>query len=115
MLLKAAYFRAMGFGANTIILSSDRDQARGEWQLYGLAQKPRQHELSGWAHLLVGKRVALGVPHPAGVGRQIVNQAQTIQDHWLETARYYSTPVYRHELASVRSAVRWFHQNNLIL
>ncbi len=115
MLLKAAYFRSLGFASGRAIFPSDRDQARGEYARLGLVQKPGQHDLTGWAQLLVAKRYDLGTPHAAGVDRQIVNQAQTIYDHWLETIRYHSTRVYRQEIESVRDAVLWFHKNERIL
>jgi len=115
MLLKAAYFRSLGFASDRVISPSDREQARGEYGKLGLVQKPGQHDLTGWAQLLVAKRYDLGTPHAPGVDRQIVNQAQTIYDHWLETIRYHSTRVYRQEFESVRDAVLWFHQNDRIL
>jgi len=115
MLLKAAYFRLLGFAVDRAISPSDREQARGEYGKLGLVQKLGQHDLTGWAQLLVAKRYDLRTPHTPGVDRQIVNQAQTIYDHWLETMRYHSTRVYRQEFESVRDAVLWFHKNERIL
>jgi hypothetical protein len=111
MILKAAYFKAIGFQLSQPITQQDRAQATAGYMALGLQQRPGVHDLTGWSQLLVAKRRTLGIAYEVGFGQHVVNQAQQAQSHWKETIRYQSLSVYRVELEAVRTAARWFRRN----
>ena len=108
MRIKAACFRARGFGDDTPITTTDRDRAVSEWQVLGLLRKPGQHDLPGWAELLVAKRIAMGSPYPITLGNDIVDQASLLYSRWREVLRYKANQPYRHELRLGVRVALWF-------
>jgi hypothetical protein len=111
MILKAAYFKSIGFASTRPIEEEKRKKAMAEYKDLGMANKVGGHDLTGWAQLLVAKRYALSIPYELDFGRQLVNQAQQVHSHWRETLRYHSVSIYTSELLAVRGAASWFHEN----
>ena len=79
MRIKAAYFRfdfrTQGLDPRTIIDPARRNLALNQFATLGLVRKPGPHDVSGWAQLLVAKRVSLAKRYPPMLEREVVNQA----------------------------------------
>ena len=109
--VKAAYFRAAGFATDQIIRGKDREDAVREHVVLGLPRKPSQHDIHGWAQLLVAKRQSLHRPYEYDLGNEIVLHAEVIERRWKEILRYRVNVPYPHELRKVGDAALWFEQN----
>jgi hypothetical protein len=115
MRIKAAYFRfdfqTQGLDPRTIIDAARRNLAAGQFAALGLRKKPGQHDVLGWAQLLVARRVILAMRYAPILERELVNQSRTLSDRWIETLRYRSNTPYRHEVRNVREVAAWFACN----
>jgi hypothetical protein len=118
MILTAAYFRSVGFGARSSI---DRDtrhrhmiQARrtqGDDRRFLMSSDP--HPLDGWARLLEWRR--LQVKDVSNAVRErlkdATRRASIVYRHWRPELRYKVTDVNAAQLAEVRLATEWFIQH----
>lgn len=77
MWLKAAYFRVTfahdGLDSKTQIDALRRRAAENEWIVLGLPKKLGPHDIAGWAHLLVKKRLDIGAPHTQQLANEIIS------------------------------------------
>jgi hypothetical protein len=115
MRIKAAYFRfdfrTQGLDPRTVIDPARRNLAAGQFAALGLRNRPGQHDVLGWAQLLVAKRVVLTMRYAQILERELVNQSRALSDRWIETLRYRSNTPYRHEVRNVSEVAAWFACN----
>ena len=113
MLLKAAYFRLIGYGdADPIDFVAMRN-AVGESPAsmassLGLTGTRNLHDISAWSALIVAFRASrlLLYPDPEFEATLTAHVA-VVHDRWSETIRYHKNVAYRHELDRVGAACEW--------
>ena len=121
MLIKAAYFTAIGFGRTRIIQFGDLNDARNRaiiapynilWPSAG-----KFHNVRAWCDYLVAYRSASpGIPYfDPGFGGKIKRRGMQIEPIWRETLRYHENLAYPHEVERMRSAVAWLVRHSLDL
>ena len=110
--IKAAYFRFVFATSNldpkTVIDRDRRRVAVGEFKNLGMSKQPGQHDISGWAQLLISKRASLSARYSIDRERAIINQARLLSQRWVETLRYRSNKPYSYEVRIVREVSAWF-------
>jgi hypothetical protein len=111
MVLKAAYFSAVGFtGAQPITRQDLRSAAQTATTLGVAWPGPNLfHDIRAWADLLIAYRTAsprLAYPLP-GFGSDIRARAQALQRIWTEVLRYHNNVAYRFEMNQARAAADW--------
>ncbi len=117
MLLKAAYFRLIGYGDGDPVGIVQLRQAVGDSpastaRSLGLAGTRNLHDLGAWAALIVTYRTARLLPYPtADFGRILTAQVATVRDRWTETVRYHKNVAYHHELEAVTRSCAWVSAN----
>lgn len=113
MLLKAAYFRLVGFGEADRIDFVALRAAVGEApastaRSLGLPGTRNLHDLAAWANLIVTYRATRGpVYAEGGFGLTLTAQVTAIRQRWSETVRYHKNVAYQHELDRVTAACGW--------
>lgn len=110
MLLKAAYFRAVGFPSPQPITFADLRSAAARAPTLGVVWSGNFHDLRAWADLLIAHRAAtsgLGYGSVA-FATQLAAQARGIQTVWRETLRYHKNIAYLFEMRDARAIVEWF-------
>src|SRR4051812_3823455 len=82
MILKAAYFKNIGFHSIDEIDRATRNRAMALAQSHNfMSWDP--HDILGWARLLVWDKETLHTPaYDVNFGRQIVAKAQTVYENW---------------------------------
>jgi hypothetical protein len=119
MLLKAAYFSALGHGELTTLgwkteifpaIERGRKIFLIAWPWAG-----QGHNVRAWAELLVAERAALGNPYPSPFDTDVQTRGQRVGDLWSETLRYHKNVAYFHELRKVRESVEWLLTNEAAL
>ena len=108
--VKAAYFRTVGFSEDGRIEDGNRRTAVDEYRALGLLVRPGQHDIQGWAELLVAKRASLSRPYGLSLATQIVIEAGVVRPRWSEIIRYRTNIPYHHELQKIAEAALWFEQ-----
>ena len=116
MVLKAAYFRHLGFGDDQPILFSDLAAAVGK---KGISQATTlgspvtndYHDIGCWAALLIAYRASKLRPHPLPVRVALSANVVAIQSLWRVTLRYHRNRASRAEADRVRQACAWLVRN----
>jgi hypothetical protein len=116
MWISAAYFRLRGYSPARVIDLDARYQAEARAVRYGFEIK-WQHDLTGWARLLVEERSRIAAPAtiPSGVAPFDVSFAQAIVSHshqayqvWRPALRYSPFDPDQSDTDEVRNAAQWF-------
>ena len=119
MVMKAAYFRAIGVSARTKL-----EMGSHLWPAVTQAKQlgvnwPKHHNLhyvQGWAELLVvTQKNLLTTSQPPLVsayadpsfGQRVTFHATTVQTLWTESLRYHKNRAYEFELRRMQSSVSW--------
>ena len=108
MLLKAAYFRLVGYGLNQTITVQHMQTAKAyavknlhcPW--YG-----NLHDLRGWQSLLTEERRVRAVPYDGLFSRSLNAYVTRLALNWSEGLRYHAMQPYRGELRTCVRAVIW--------
>jgi hypothetical protein len=115
MLLKGAYFSALGHGETATLgwrteilpaIHRGRNTFVIPWPPQG-----QGHNVRAWAELLIVERAHLGTPYSSPFDTDLQARGQRIGDLWSETLRYHKNVAYLHELRKVREAVEWLLAN----
>lgn len=115
MILKAAYFSAIGFSQTASIdygqhvlpgIQKGRAQYLIPWPVKG-----QGHNVDAWAQLLVAERSNSGQPYEQAFGLEIRRQGRRIGELWNEGLRYHKNRAYPYEVAQVRDASGWLLAN----
>ncbi|MCI0701842.1 MAG: hypothetical protein L0241_12230 [Planctomycetia bacterium] len=113
MLLKAAYFRLVGYGdADPIDVVALRaavgESSASMSRTLGLPGTRNFHDLSAWVNLIVAYRASRSLVYAeAGFGMTLTAQVTVIDDRWTETIRYHKNTAYQHELDRVAGSCEW--------
>lgn len=117
MVLKAGYFRAVGFARGRPISAYDLRAARAGATLRSVSWAGNWHDLRGWAELLVRTRTVRpkGAYRNTAFGLRVETAGVRLGRVWRETLRYHANTPYPHEVAEVRDTVGWLVRNALSL
>ncbi len=121
MLIKAAYFTAIGFSRTQVIQFGDLNDARNRAILppYNITwpNVGKFHNVRAWCDYLVAYRShSPGIPYAdPGFGGEIKRRGLQIEPIWRETLRYHNNLAYPHEVERMRSAVAWLVRHSLDL
>ncbi len=108
MLLKAAYFRLMGWAPNAVITHTHLNAARtAATGTYGLVWAGNLHDLTGWSRLLIHSHGVRGQAFGTLFRNQLQSRVNQVYQHWREWLRYHDMRPYRGEVVSVRLAANW--------
>jgi hypothetical protein len=108
MLLKAAYFRLVGWlPAQAITLHDLHDAKNYAVHHLGLHWPTILHDLSRWHELLVEERRLRLLPYAAAFARSLQARVRHIYLNWREHLRYRTNHPYRGEVGRVFQAVQW--------
>ncbi len=110
MVLKAAYFRLIGYAEDQPITRPDLTGAARSASAVGVVwPNPNQlHDLSLWGQLLVFRRTHTATAYPIRFGSRVLSQSLLVQRVWRETLRYHKNVAYEYEVQKVREAAEWF-------
>ncbi len=115
MIIKAAYFRALGHGPTQEIKPSDRGLAKGHATDLGI-RISGPHDFVGWALLLVEFNGSLPRPtYDEPFGSELVNRAIMAYRNWRPEMRYRVAITSPQEVEAVRSSACWFLRNDTYL
>jgi hypothetical protein len=109
MLLKAAYFHALGFPPTRTITPADLRGAIANAARLGFPWVGNLHNLESWAQLLTSTRAAtpgLAYASPP-FANEVLAGARRVQRLWSETLRYHNNVAYLYEVSQVRVATEW--------
>ncbi len=121
MWITAAYFRLRGFIPTRVINAEDRNLARASALNHNVVID-REHDLLGWARLLVFERRALSaggrIPtpvsdYPPGFGQKIIDEASDAYAVWKPGLRYSPHDPEGSDSIEVNQAADWFKENYL--
>jgi len=118
MILKAAYFAAIGYASSTPITINDLKAARfAGIQTYGVLWPGNLHDVRAWADLLVEhqSRPPIGAYVLPGFGDDVKRRGRRIEPLWSETLRYHKNIAYTHEVERVREAAGWLLERSSVL
>lgn len=121
MLLKAAYFSAIGVGAETqLAMAIHINPAIQLGRSLGIAwpQAGQGHNVLAWAELLILERATNPSPamaYTAEFDLQIQKNGQRIGQLWNETLRYHKNTPYAYEIRQIREAAEWLLVNSELL
>jgi hypothetical protein len=108
MLLKAAYFRLVGWTPTQPISLADLNRARAYANSHhGLHWPTNLHDLPRWRDLLVEERKFRVVPYPTPFLRSFNAHVRQVYLNWREHLRYRTNYPYHGEVTRVFQAVRW--------
>lgn len=113
MLLKAAYFRLIGYGDAdpidlVVLRAAVGDNPASTARSLGLPGTRNLHNLAAWVNLIVAYRAAHGpVYAEVSFGPALTAQVTAIPDRWSETIRYHKNTAYLHERDRVTGACDW--------
>lgn len=119
MLLKAAYFSAIGMAETAPIswpteiqpaINRGRNVFLIAWPVSG-----QGHNVRAWSELLVAERVSLGISYSPDFAVHVQREGQRIGSLWSETLRYHKNVAYLYEMTQVREATEWLMVNADIL
>ena len=109
MLLKAAYFRAIGFNVTRQITLGDLRNAVNLAPSLGVIWVGNFHSVLSWSRLLVARRgTAIGVRFRS----RVLSAGAAVQRSWNETLRYHKNQAYAYELRQVETRVSWLLTNS---
>lgn len=109
MLLKAAYFRAVGYSVTQHITLADLRAARNSAAGLGFSWGAGNlHHLESWANLLVHYRGRVMPYSSRRFPSQLVMHGLRVGGLWRETLRYHWNKAYDFETQRARHAVEWF-------
>jgi hypothetical protein len=109
MMLKAAYFKLIGFPPTQNITKADLRGAVSNAGRLGFAWIGNWHSLDSWAQLLVSTRAsatAWAYPDPS-FGNHVLARSRQVQRLWSEVLRYHKNVAYPHEVDTVKAATEW--------
>jgi len=120
MILKAAYFSAVGLGdVDGITWNAHLLPAIHHGRVAVGIQWPHQgqgHNVRAWAELLIATRASTaGKAYPPSFGTGVLTHGQRIEQVWSETLRYHKNYAYPHEVRRVREAAEWYLSNSYLL
>jgi hypothetical protein len=109
MLLKAAYFHAIGFSATRPITPADLRGAVANAPRLGFSWAGNLHSLESWARLLVTTRASIpGLAYAVrGFANQVVIRCRQLQRLWSEILRYHQNVAYLYEVKQAREVANW--------
>ncbi len=107
MLLKAAYFRLLGWTLQQPILLADLQNARARALTLGCLWPGNLHYLPGWLALMAEERKHFGAPYAPLFQRSLNAHVTRLSLNWSETLRYYEIQPYRGELLTCLQAATW--------
>lgn len=108
MLLKAAYFRLVGWDPTDSIDLADMQNARKyATTTLGSVWPGNLHDLTGWAALLVTERRKRRVEYLMPFARSLNARVKRVYLNWREVLRYHSNRPYEGEVTVVLQAVHW--------
>jgi hypothetical protein len=111
MLLKAAYFRLIGFGETDRIQLSDMYNARNRANsTFAIGWTGNLHDLPGWNYLLIEEHRYLGAPLNLGLRSDLSAHISRIHVNWREYLRYHPNQPTRRELERVVTGATWLRQ-----
>jgi hypothetical protein len=112
MMVKAAYFSAIGYAVQQPITLADLDRGRKQSvSVHGIPWSGGMHNIEGWARLLVNERARLGKPYTVVIASRIISHAGNIYKYWRETLRYHKNRAWPFEAARVQASVDWLSMN----
>lgn len=113
MLLKSAYFSAVGFKATDPVAIADLNNAKNQAPSLQFQWIGNLHSLESWSRLLVNSRASHPTANYASqqFGTQVIYQARNMGVLWRETLRYRANQAYQFEVQQARLAVEWFEQH----
>jgi hypothetical protein len=108
MLLKAAYFRLLGWLPNQSITIADLAKAKKDaTSVFKLTWPGSLHDLGSWGELLVEERKLRGVPYPGPFARRLRAQVKALFLNWRETLRYRINRPFKGEVERCHESLRW--------
>jgi hypothetical protein len=116
MWITAAYFRLRGYSPARVIDADARNRAAARAPVHGF-EINRQHDLLGWARLLVHERRTIAAPAtaPPRLSPFDPSFAQAIEDHsrrayqvWQPALRYSPDDLDQSGADEVKNAAQWF-------
>lgn len=108
MVLKAAYFRLIGWSRTAVIRRADLQNAQNRaTHILGILWVGNLHDLDGWLALLIQERMHLGQPYDANYARALGRRVAGITANWREYLRYYPNLPYRGEVRTVVENAAW--------
>lgn len=113
MLLKARYFRLIGFTETQAISMTDlrfavSTSAASTARSLGLPGTSNFHNVSAWADLIVAYRTHHGFLYAEpGFDAALSDNVRAIQARWTEVLRYHKNVAYSHEMNIVRTCCGW--------
>lgn len=112
MVLKAAYFKNLGYGSIAEIDRDARNRAAALARLHRFMDR-EPHDVLGWARLLVWDKQNLHKPaYGAKMSKLIVAMASTVYDNWRPQMRYRNISPSPATVSVVRGAVDWLLKNH---
>lgn len=113
MILKAAYFSAVGFGLDQPISIHDLQAAKNSSMNLGFAWLGNLHSLDSWATLLVRWRAATpgAMYSTPSFASDLLAQVGRISRVWRESLRYHANLAYLFEVHAAQRAVEWLGGN----
>jgi hypothetical protein len=119
MILKAAYFRLIGFHDRQTIDRHDLFQAAKTAQTIGVVWLPPSnfHNLRAWVELLVRSRAS----KPSSTylsprfAQDVVDRTLKVQRFWNETLRYRKNVAFEWEVREVREGAAWLISHSELL
>lgn len=116
MVLKAAYFRVIGFATTQAITFPDLQAAINQGKILGIPwpTKGQGHNVRAWAQLLVTWRATTpGWSYPPlSFGLQVLARGQLFERLWIESLRYHKNTAYLFEVTQIREATEWLLSNS---
>jgi hypothetical protein len=107
-LLKAAYFRFVGYGLNQAITLADMHAARNyATKILKCPWHGNLHDLRGWQSLLTEARKARALPYSPSFSRSFNAFVTRLALNWWEGLRYHAMQPYRGEAGICLRAVTW--------
>lgn len=112
MTVKAAYFLAIGFADDRLILIRDLHDAANAGLSLAISWpiKGKLHNIRAWTELLVRTRSSTpGLAYPdATFSDRVIDAGLSLERLWSEELRCHGTVAYEHELRSVKDTAAWF-------
>ena len=117
MILKAAYFRAIGFTPGRPILPVDLRAAKAGAPELGVTWVGNWHDVQAWAGVLVRvrSRQPTGAYRNPACGLRVGRTGIRLGRVWREALRYHTNTPYPHEIRDVREAAGWLVEHSLRL
>jgi len=115
IVLKAAYARLQGWNPSADMRPVLRS-APARAAILSVGRVPRNlHDLLFWAELLVGERLARGIPFSSRFTNRFLSSVTVVALNWRETMRYCDSVDVRRERQRVSASVTWLVQHYPVL